>query len=383
MIPARNRWYRDALGRPHSAYSRVEVWRSGVLVDELVWRERGSMVYSLDMPVFFGGTVRATLGSKVTRTLTLSVPDSLYPWKSSDLLNPYGQELRAFRGIRYGNNSPDEFPIFVGPIYDAKPTRNGEVTIGASDNSIRVSAAGFPSPLPAQTGALVVDEYERLVLDAYPAATFGRHDVFTDRVPPGLTYDSDRGAALDALAKIANAFWYTLADGAFVLRRVPWATVVTSAPVALRDGQGGTLISAFPTRSAQGLANSITVICDRPDGGVPFYATVEDTDPASPTYVGGPFGIRSIQVKLTSAANQGQVVRLAQQLLVRAKSLTESWDITCQPDASLELGDALDVSYRGHEALQVAAGFTMPLDVNASMSIDGRAYFDPTAGDLT
>lgn len=377
MIPSRNSFYRDVLAGPHEAYSRVEVWRAGIKVDELAWRET-SQRYTRDVPVFFGGNVRATLASRVTRTLSMTVPDFLYPWRTHDLLNPYGNELRAFRGIRYGNNSPDEFPTFVGPIMNVRPPRNGECSVEASDVTVRVSGAGFVAPLPSQAGSRVLDEYERLVLDVNPLATFGTHSPITDLVPV-LGYDSDRGSALDNLAKTANAFWYALADGRYVMRRVPWSVKPTMTPIPLIDGPAGTLMSAFPDRGSSGIFNQITVTSDRPDGGAPLWATATDDDPTSPTWIGGPFGVRSAPpVRVTGAENQGQLLALAKALIQRSRALVDSWQITCVPDASIELGDPLGVSYRSRAALQVVAALTMPLEPTGAMSIDGRGV-DPAA----
>lgn len=374
MIGAQTRHYRDALAAPHKPRIRVEVWRAGVQVEELIWRKRGTMEYQLDMPVFFGGSLRATLGSRVTRSLTLSVPDTLYPWGARDLLNPYGTELRAFRGITYGSGTWDEFPCFVGPIEGCKPNRNGEVTVEAQDLSVRVSRAGFVSPLPAQVGDQVVAEFERLVLDANPLATFGTHDPITAVVPAGLAYDGDRGAALDSLAKAGNAFWYCLADGRYVMRWVPWSRPAASAVLELTDGPGGTLASAYPVRVSGDLCNRVTMTSDSPNGGAPIYATAQDDDPDSPTWVGGPFGVRSVQVRVTGVTNQGQLFVMAKAAVARTRALAESWSITSVADGSIELGDPLGVSYRGHGTTQVVAGFTMPMEPHAVMSIDGRAY---------
>lgn len=377
MIPSRNPFYRQALAGPHEAYSRVEVWRSGIKVEELAWRDTNQR-YTRDVPVFYGGNVRATLASRVTRTLSMTVPDFLYPWSTHDLLNPYGNELRAFRGIRYGNSTPDEFAIFGGPIMNVRPPRNGECTVEASDVTVRVSGAGFVRPLPSQAGDLVLDEYERLVLDVNPLATFGPHSPITERVPV-LGYDSDRGAALDNLAKAANAFWYALADRRYVMRRVPWSVRPGSTPIALIDGPGGTLLSAFPGRGSADVFNQVTVVSDLPDGGAPLWATASDDDPSSPTWIGGPFGVRSARpLRITGVENQGQLLTVAKGLIARSRGLVDSWQITCVPDASIELGDPLALSYRGHGAFQVAAALTMPLEPTGAMSIDGRG-FDPAA----
>lgn len=371
MIPPRNRFYREALAASAEPYSRVEVWRSGIQVDELAWVDRQEP-YTGNVPAYYDGSVRATLGSRVTRTLNLTVPGWMYPWAADDLMNPYGTELRAFKGLRYGNGSPDEFACFVGTIEKVKPAQNGVCRVEAADTALRVAACGFPVPTPSTVGALVLDEFERLVLQADPLAKFGEHDPITALVP-ALSYDDDRGSALDALAKVASANWYTLGDGRYVMRWLPWTRPSPAAPVVLTDGPGGTLIEAYPDRSTDGVFNQYTVTSDRADGGAPLYASAQDDDPTSPTWVGGPFGVRSAPtLRVTGATEQGQLLVLAKALVQRSRTLTSSWQITCRPDGSIELGDSLDVTFRERRAFQYAASFSIPLGPQGSMSIDGR-----------
>jgi hypothetical protein len=368
MIPPTDPGYRAALTRPHESYSRVEVWYGGIQRDELSWAQRST--YTRQAPVFFGGSVRASLASRVTRTMDLTVPEALYPWGTKDLLTPYGTELRAFRGIRYGSGTQVEFPVFVGTVEEVSPPR-GSCTVKASDTALRVAGAGFLSPVPSQVGTLVLDEIERLILDANPRAVFGTHSAITALVPQ-LSYDDDRGQALDNLAQSATANWYTLADGRYVVRLVPWLAPLTQAPLPMSDGPGGTILDAAPTRSTNGIFNQITVLSDRADGGDAIWSAASDTDPASPTWIGGPFGVRSKRIRVTGAAVQAQLDALARTELDKAKALTESWEATVVPDASIELGDALSLTYRARLATQFAVSFTMPLGPNQNMQIQMR-----------
>jgi hypothetical protein len=368
MIHPTDPGYRLALTRPHESYSRVEVWYGGIQRDELTWTPRAS--YTRQAPVFFSGSVRSSLNSRVTRTMDLTVPELLYPWGTKDLLNPYGTELRAFKGIRYGSGTQVEFPAFVGTIEEVSPPR-GTCTIKASDTALRVAGAGFQSPMPSQVGTLVLDEYERLVLDANPRAVFGPHSAITALVPQ-LSYADDRGQALDNLADAATAFWYTLADGRYVMRSVPWLAPLTSTPLALSDGPGGVLLDAHPVRSTSGIYNQITVLSDRADGGAAIWATRTDTDPASPTYVGGAFGVRSKQIRITGAAVQSQLDALARTELEKSKALTSSWTASIVPDASIELGDALALTFRERLATQYVVSFGLPLGPNDNMQLQLR-----------
>lgn len=375
MIASVRHEYRAALAGSHEAYSRVEVWRAGVQVEELRYRRPNDL--TRNTPVFTGGSVRATLQSRVARSMDLTVPEWLYPFKSSDLLNPYGTQLRAFRGIRYGDGGLDEFPVFVGSVLSVKPSGGGVARVSAADLASDVIAAGFSAPSRANVGDPVLTEFKRLVTAAISDATYGTSDTFTEIVPE-LSYDFDRGAALDGIAKAAGAFWYPLAGGQFVLRRVPWTVNLATMPLPMSDDVGGTILSAYPERSRTGVYSRITVTVERTDGGEPISATADDLDPTSPTYIFGPYGVKAGKVQLNQAASQSTVAAAARTILARSKALTESWQITCVPDPAIELGDPIDLSYRGSladpvRAVQIVAGYTMPLDVDSNMSIDGRA----------
>lgn len=378
MIPPQTSRYRQALGSPHNAYSRVEVWKAGVLQEEFNQYDPNATVRR---PVFFTGAIRATLNSRVARSLTMNVPDWLYPFDDDDLLDPFGSHLKAYRGVRYGDGSVDEFPVFNGPITRVTPQQGGSAQVIAADLANEVIRAGFFGPSQADTGGNVVTEFRRLVSGGLPSAVFGLSDTFVSTVPP-LSYDTDRGAALDSLGKAVGAFWYPLADGSFVLRRIPWTTQPTMQPIAMGSGAEadlpypGTVTAAWPDKSNDGVYNRLTISVERPDGSQPVYATVEDLDPASKTWIGGPYGVKAATIRITSADNVATALSAAKAAFARAKARAEPWKMTCAPDASIELGDAIGLFWRGRYKLQIVASFTIPLEANGTMAIDGRDLVD-------
>jgi len=380
MIAPQTSSYRQALAAPHNAYSRVELWKSGLPQIEF---SQGDPFNAADWhrPVFFTGSIRATLTSRVARTLTMNVPEWLYPYEDTDLLDPFGSHLRCFRGIRYGDGSVDEFAIFSGPIKRVTIQQGGVAQVTAADLANEVVLAGFTGASQSDAGANVVAEFERLVLGGYPAATFGASDSFPNDVP-ALSYDTDRGAALDALAKASGAFWYPLADGRFVIRRIPWTAPLTMQPLRMGSGDEpelampGTVTSAWPDRGNDGVANRLVISVERPDGSEPVFAVVEDTDPTSKTWIGGPYGVKTVTVRLTSADNAATALSAAKAAFARAKARTEAWRINCTPDASIELGDAIGLYWRGRFKIQLVASYTLPLEASGGMSIDGRDLVD-------
>jgi len=156
------------------------------------------------------------------------------------------------------------------------------------------------------------------------------------------------------------------------MRRYPW-TVPNPSILTLADGTGG-LLQGIPTRDHSDVYNSVTVTGERADGSAPVYALAQDTNPASPTFIGGNFGLRHKTVHLQTPQTQGSAQSAANDLLRTYIALTEAWTWQQPVDAALELGDTVTLNARGESGIiQVVAGFTIPLDVGGFMSVTGRA----------
>lgn len=351
--------YRQALAAGHEPYTRFEVFR-------------GATRLASDLTII-NGSVTATLGSQVTRTLDLTVPEGLYPMVApTDLLAPYGNEIRAWRGVRFAEGSRYEFPVFRGRIWEQTLGDQGDVMIHAQDRAADVVDNRFRTPQNSQQGALVDEEVRRVISDALPDAAFGASDSYFLRVPQ-LTWEYERGSALDELATSCGSFWYALADGQFVLRVYPWT--VQRTPVAeLSDGDGGIVVSSRMARSRSGIYNVVTATGERLDGSTPAFGSAEDDGATSPTSTTGGFGVRSLLRRLNTPATNETAHAAANQLLKRATALTEAWTVTMIPDASLELGDAVTLNVRGRrDIVQVIQSITIPLDTIGRMQLTCRA----------
>jgi hypothetical protein len=349
--------YRALLAAPHAPYTRIEVWREGVRID--TYGEEG-------LP-FSNGAITATLASQVTRQLSMAVDESLYPATDDALLAPYGNELRVFQGIKPGAGVPYEWQTFRGKIQD---TGMGDFTVDiqAADRASEVKESGFLRPDNSLVGDPMTSEFRRLVLDGVPSATFGTFDLITN-LTPQLTWEQDRGGACDDLAKGSNSYWYALANGDYVMRLIPW-TVDQTPLVELRDGEGGSVSTATPTKSRENVYNSIVVIGERTDGTAPVFAIAQDLDASSPTYVGGAFGVKTMLIRAQASVNQAQALSLARDTLRYAKALTQSWQISTTFDPSMELGDCLGITARGLQRdIQVVASFQFPLIATRPMSV--------------
>lgn len=359
--------YRATLPTPHTRYILVEVLdgngRVLPLPAQSVGEEGGLLIE--------GGSVNATLTSRVTRNLTIFVDQSLYPANPGDLLAPYGNRLKVTMGVKFADGNRYSWTVFTGRIQRPLLTPDGRVAVPAADRANEIVEAGFVVPQNSQVGNSVNAEFIRLVSDAIPDAVFGTSDTFSQTMPQ-LTWALDRAGAIDEFATTVGAFWYALADGSFVLRRYPW-TVPGNPVVTLSDGRDGIILGS-PLRDRSDVYNSITVTGERADGTAPVFALAEDNNPLSPTYVNGTFGRRHRTVNLQTPQTQGSAQTAANAWLRRSVALQETWGWTQPPDASLELGDVVSLNaYDRSGIIQVVSGFSLPLEVDAMMVVQAHA----------
>jgi uncharacterized protein DUF5047 len=362
--------YRNVLTSGHRHYARLEVWSgNGVLLESLIPQhlrgDDGGLFYT-------SGTMSATLNSRVARNLTFAVPIDLYPQNVSDLLAPFGNEIRAFYGVELGDGSQHYvWPVFRGKIRDVVMSSDGNCQVTCADRANDVVDHGFVNPVNSVPANTIFQEWQRLIIDALSDATFGTSDTFGKRVQP-LTWEFDRGSALDEMARSVGAVWYPLAAGEFVLRRFPWS--VAGVPVvSWSTGLKGMILRWSARRSRDSIFNVVTVTGERLNGDAPVHAVALDNVAGSPTNTTGNFGIRSRLERLQSPSSSGGAQSSANDLLRTYIAPTEEWSVDVIPDASLELGDTVSLTVLGRTVTQVVTGFSLPLDLSGSMTVSTRS----------
>jgi len=362
--------YRDALASPHTLAVRIEVWSDvdpvGVKLEQL--------------PIITG-SVQATLQSRVARTLQLTVDRSFYPVLQTGNLAPYGNVIKAYRGIEMGDGSTAYmWQVFEGRIQRTSLDSAGVCTVQAADYGSDVVAFAFETPENSSAGNLIPTEVQRLIASALPNAGFEAFDSYSELVSP-LVWESDRGAALDELATTVGSFWYALADGQFTLRRYPW-TVITAPVISISDGPGGIITGWEVARAREQVFNSVIVTGERLNGDEPVFAIARDTTPGSPTEYGSHFGVRVQHFRLQTPASTGAAQTAANDALRRDVALVESWNWEQVPDAALELGDVvvLNIRTENRQVIQVVEGLSIPLDLSGSMTVSGRSLIVPVLG---
>lgn len=316
------------------------------------------------------GDVTAVMTNRVARSASFTLADEWYPRLPTDALAPEAAVAHISAGIRYGDGSEELFPLFVGRVTDVTRNADGSVAFGCQDLADDVIGFRFEQPRVSQRPG-ILQEIEELITEALPQAVFGTHTV-VDGVTPQLTWDEDRGQALDDLAAALGGRWFTLGDGSFVVRPFTYEP----GPVVRQylDGLGGLLSSATVSRTRSGVANSVIVVSERADGTAPVRVPVRDTASGSPTRFGGPFGRVSQVIKVQTPLTTSQAQVLGRAQLRASRALTEQWSATLAfADHALEPGDTVQVRYRGVLATQVIDRVRYPLANGDTMQIAGRA----------
>lgn len=364
MLPS-TALYKSVIHTPHKRQAYIDVY------------DIDGNIRALAVPIV-GGSVQANLTDRVTRTATFVLAGQQstlsdtdwFPRTVDDPFSPYRAVVRIHAGLTYGNGTDEVFPVFTGRVYEANRNADGSITFRADDLAADVVACRFEQPVNSRTGTSTVAEIQRVILQALPQAVFGTNDV-TDTDVPKLTWDEDRGQALDDLSEAMGARWYTLGDGSFVIREFVYA--VATPVQTLIDGPGGLMSSASTTITRDGTANSVVVVAERMDGTDPVRYVARDGNPLSPTLFTGPFGkvvqVIKVQTPLSTTAAQ----KLARTQLKAATALTEQWSANVVPDYTLEPGDTVRLGYRGLMTDQVIDTITYPLMTNNPMQLSTRS----------
>lgn len=352
--------YEAAYPYPHKRVTRVTV------------RTPDGTLLAENVPVQ-DGSVSAQLQSRVTRSATFTLSAEWMPLLSTDVFSPHRAIVQIEAGIGYPNGDADLFPVFTGRVYSARLGSAGDVTFRADDLAADVVASDFEQPYASQQGASAVAEIRRMISGAYPDAVFGPDDV-NDAAVPRLVWDDDRGKALDDMASILEARWFTTGDGHFVVRRMNYDGITVLG--ALADGPTGTLTSADIEVTADGVYNSVVVLADRLDGDTPIRAVERNLNSVDPYIFGGDFGKKVLKVRLQTATTPNEAQRAARSQLAAHGALVRQWRMECVPDYRIEPGDTLDVTWRGLRDLQIIDSVTYPLGTGESMSLSGRSRIE-------
>lgn len=317
----------------------------------------------------------------VRRKLQLAIADpTLVPVDITDLLQPYGNEIRVWSGFDYGDGSSELIPVGTfGIRTTAWDDPAGLLTVQASDRMQLVSDERFPVPRTL-SGASIINTIAALLAEVIPYAGFTSAAGVVDALLPQYVTDNDRAGTIAALAGILGAEVVSDQLGDFIIQPVPDPD---DTPVWTVDaGANGVLVTAAPSVSRENVRNAMMVngqatgAAPAPSSGLNSAGdpVCADYDPASPTYYYGPFG--QVPGFITSSAftsaAQCQVAGFA--ALLNYKGAVRSIDFSSLTQPALETGDVVQTVYSdGTREQHILDQLTTPLGAATSMAGSTRA----------
>ena len=350
----------DAIGRPHVAvtvcdvlFDRQVIAEGLALADWRVTYDRGA----------------ANLGRC---DVTFAEPTRV-EGTDTDILSPFGYELRLWHGIRfttpataniaaydddevvhggdtvlYGSAAvtvvDDVAPLGVFPIQtDDVDGAALAARVTAADRSQLVADVGIENDYEIAAGTNYVDAIVALIDAGVPGLEYSMAP--TPHVTPLLVFaaGTNRWQAAQRMASSIGCELFFGGLGEVVMRVAP--NVLSADPVAeLHEGVGGVLTGISRRRDRGPAYNRVTVSSSNSSSGEVFTAVVTDDDPSSPTYYDGPFG-RKPRPPITSpyVASDAQATDMALRELGANLGVARSLNMTIDPHPLLEVSDVVSI----------------------------------------
>lgn len=352
-----------ALARSHGLSVTVKAYLAGV--------ELGGV------PVD-AGQVTVSARRRVRRSLDLEAPEQHWPATASDLLSPYGVELRAWWTLIAGATVYPDVPVFTGRVESVSRDRHsGRVRVRCQDRFAAINDAGFEDLRAATAGVTIPVAISILIREVFGEVAVTDLTGSTVTIPTGLIWrdgDGSRGQAIDDLAMAIGAEVLSLPDGNFVIRPMP---SLAATPVwTVATGAGGVVVRDSQTKARTGVANRWIVVGEQTTATAPTRAVV--TEGAGPLAYGGPFGrvVRRVSSPLVASTAQAYAVGNAFRERVRGLARTRTLEVVANP--AVEAGDVLQVEVGTSSGIErewhIADELTLPLTVSPpTMTIDTRS----------
>lgn len=439
--------FKNAVRRSHQAVVRAEIWRGDSKLLELTpisgsvdvdarrsVRRTASVLLAAPRPTTVEVPTApqyedlaadyATYGELATNstaygplgftgdTTTVEVDTNLVPVDGFDVLAPFGNELRLWRGVRVTQETNTTYaalaeksyaevltdyasygiiliadtevvvdelvPIFTGPITDVEITDGDsgvQVAVSASDRSLIVSRARWVETYKVDSGTNVVDAITELLEDRYD-------DVQTRFIPQattvnksilGTSAENDPWKDAQDIAAAGGLTLYFDGEGVAVLAASE--DYENATPDAFYAENDEAMVLTLTRRlTNEQTYNAVVATAEGSETADTYRALVTDDDPSSPTYYGGPFGKVPRFFSSSLMTTQAAVEAAAASLLAKYKGVPESVEWTQIVDPSLDADDVIALTNTGAKVdrYMVIDRLTIPLDPSESMSATAR-----------
>ena len=328
----------------------TESHQAVVRIDVLDYRAVTDPVTQSAATVILDGVTAGTVNldqNAATRArldLTVEGATDLVPTGPDDLLAPYGNEIRAWRGVRYADGTEELISVGVFRIESATSTStpNGlGIAVTGLDRSALLIEARFETPYSIPAGTNYIDALLEVLQLGYPSIQTDFPT--TAHTTPLLVAEegADRWAFAQDMATALGLRLYFDADGVCVA--VPVANGLT--PVAsIAEGEGGVLVSAERGLDRAGSYNRVIAAGESSTGGAPVRGVASDDRLGSPTRYGGPYGRVPMFYKSPLLTTDDQALAAAESLLNKQLGSTQTVGFGSVTNPALEPDDTVRIT---------------------------------------
>lgn len=294
---------------------------------------------------------------RTTCDLTVIVTDDV-----PAVLTPLGTNIDIRLGVRTIDGTFSMVPVATGLSVtgvNGVVRKGGVLAVQASDRSERVARWRFPQPFPTEAGLDLAQVISLVLSNRGLASTLPN---------VGVTLTAARVFGLEAakdpfaeLCELAASFGWRLwinRSGAPVLDQPP----LQPSP---RD-----VLVLEPTTSQSGRPANVISGRWEPQNGTPIYSIAEDLDPASKTFIGGPYGPVTGFFASSLPITQAGADQATQALLAQERYQGASWSLELPFDPTIDPDDVLHSS--NDAAVPNVQVDALTINLAGNVTVEGR-----------
>lgn len=248
----------------------------------------GGQVIASGLPLAPTGQVAGNRSQFARRTCTAVFADpSLKPTGSpGDLLAPYGNEIRLWRGaITPAGN--ELIPLGTFGIRTVEFDDAGDwagITVTGIDRCKRLQETRFPYPRSSDVQFSAIEQVRALIWEVLPDADIAVDPALVDVTMPQATWPENRDQAITDIMTALGGELFCDPLGGFVLQPVP--SPADPPAFTVTGGTGGVLVKARHSLTRDGTYNGVIARSSTTSAStVPIVSDlIVDDDPTSPTY---------------------------------------------------------------------------------------------------
>jgi hypothetical protein len=359
--------FKTAVKQSHTAIAKAEVWTSDQLL-QVVNIQAGNVTVNSSM----ASRRECEIEIVTNRTITNLVPDNDF-----DVITPFGNELRLYRGIKFDNGTEEYVPLGVFVITEVAVQDSNEgvtLSLTGSDRSLLISRAKWIEPYQVENASLE-SAITALLKSRYPdvQTAFPTTNVTINQVVLGSENDNDPWKDAVELCELVGFDLFFNANGVVEMAQFPSldGSVVVSTFV---EGVGTTVTSIDRSISTKETFNGVVYTIEGTDVATPIRVEAWDEDSTSPTYRFGKFGQVPTFVETSLLSTEDEAVRAAAALLNKYIGAQETISWECIPDPTLDVNDVVYVKAVGAKVdrLVIIDKIDLPLDPQDTMTVDAR-----------